>query len=104
MQNRRDSGFRRFALTDCVSTGSAKWAWAGAVWAYFVNPAAPDGSWSDEPIEVQLPPDGGDTVPVVARPFHWATNPDVPRSGYFARVSSSVVSADAARVPVKERT
>ena len=26
-QNRRDSGFRRFALTACVSTGFEKWAW-----------------------------------------------------------------------------
>jgi hypothetical protein len=58
------------------------------LWAYFINPSEAGGSWSDEPIFVKLSFQG-DTALVVARgPFHWATNQDAPRNGYYARVRS----------------
>lgn len=71
------------------------------VWAYFVHPGvSPSGSWSDAPIAVVRPFARGHTASIVARgPFHWATNPDLPRNGYFARVSASAASAAAAQVP-----
>ena len=80
------------------------------VWAYFMNPSEKvngepvGGSRSDEPIELSDPFGAGDTVRVVARgPFHWATNPDAPRTGYYARVWASARSPDEAEVPVRQR-
>jgi hypothetical protein len=74
------------------------------VWAYFINPSEGQGSSrSDEPIEVQ-PHFTGDTAEIIARgPFHWATNDDAPRTGYYARVSVSTQSLDDARVPTASR-
>ncbi|HEX8360970.1 MAG TPA: hypothetical protein VF613_12720 [Longimicrobium sp.] len=75
------------------------------VWAYFVNPGVSTrGSWSGSPIEVR-PRFGKDgTAAVTARGhFHWATNPDLPRSGYYARVSASSTSEEAAMVPSSSR-
>jgi len=70
------------------------------VWAYFFNPRVePEGSWSDFPIEISDPFAAGDSVQVdVSGPFHWWTNSDLPRSGYFARVSASALSEAAAQV------
>lgn len=75
------------------------------VWAYFTNPNIDTrGSWSDSPLEVR-PRFGKDgTARITARGhFHWANNPDLPRSGYYARVSVSSISEDAARVPASSR-
>ena len=71
------------------------------LWAYFVNPSEDvTGSRSDEPIFVE-PRFAGDTASVVARgPFHWATNQDAPRNGYYARVRVSTRSSGDALVPV----
>ena len=78
------------------------------VWAYFINPTEPfasnplSGSRSEEPIELVNPFREGDSVRVTARgPFHWGTN--APRSGYYARISVSSISPEAATVPVRER-
>jgi hypothetical protein len=80
------------------------------VWSYFINPTETlkgeplGGSRSDDPIMVDDPFTGGDTARIVAQgPFHWATNPDAPRRGYYARLSVSALSAEAAQVPVKQR-
>ena len=75
------------------------------VWAYFVNPSVnTTGSWSDEPIAVAAPFARGDTAAVVARgPFHWPNNPNIPRSGFYARVRASAVSPDDARVESSRR-
>lgn len=75
------------------------------VWAYFVNPNfSPDGSFSDRPVEVEGPFERGSPAPVtVAADCHWCTNPDLPPSGYFARVNVSAVSAEDARIPVSHR-
>jgi hypothetical protein len=74
------------------------------LWAYFINPSEDvEGSRSDEPIFVE-PQFAGDTASVVARgPFHWATNQDAPRNGYYAHVRASTRSSDDARVPVPRR-
>lgn len=80
------------------------------LWAYFINPTEKvdgeptGGSRSDEPIERAHPFGPEDTARIVARgPFHWATNSDAPKSGYYARVSVSARSSEDARVPVKQR-
>ena len=80
------------------------------VWAYFINPTEKvngepmGGSRSDEPIDLAHPFGAGDTARIVARgPFHWATNSNAPKSGYYARVSVSARSAEDARVAVKQR-
>jgi hypothetical protein len=80
------------------------------VWAYFINPTekvageSMGGSRSDEPIELAHPLGPADTARIVARgPFHWATNSDAPKSGYYARVSVSARSSEDARVPVNQR-
>jgi hypothetical protein len=76
------------------------------VWAYFVNPAvSTTGSWSDSPIEISNPFVEGDSVAISARGrFHWATNPDLPRTGYFARASVSAETPEAAQIPSSART
>jgi hypothetical protein len=75
------------------------------VWAYFVNPSvSPAGSWSGSPIEVRPKFEKNGTAQIVARGhFHWADNPDIPRSGFHARVSASLVSPDDSTVPSGER-
>lgn len=75
------------------------------VWAYFLNPNfSPKGSWSDEPMEVMGPFDPGHpTAITVGMHCGWCTDPDLPPSGYFARVSVSPVSAEDARIPASRR-
>lgn len=75
------------------------------VWAYFVNPSVTrEGSWSGSPIEVRPKFTKNGTAPIVARGhFHWADNPDIPRSGFHARVSASLVSPEHATVPSAQR-
>lgn len=75
------------------------------VWAYFVNPGvSQSGSWSDEPIEITQPFPHGDTATIAARGhFHWATNSDLPRAGYFARINVSARAPEDARVPSSSR-
>lgn len=101
-----DYGTREMIIRGTLRTptgGSApERAW---VWAYFVNPGvSPAGSWSGSPIEVRPKFAGNGTAQIVARGhFHWAANPDIPRSGFHARVSASSVSPDAAIVSSGQR-
>jgi hypothetical protein len=90
----------RGTLSKPTGTAAPARAW---VWSYFINPSEGQGSRSDEPIEVQ-PHFIGDTAEIIARgPFHWATNEEAPRAGYYARVSVSIRSPDDARVPTGGR-
>lgn len=76
------------------------------VWAYFFAPASEyaDGSWSDSPIEIGNPFASGDTATITATGhFHWWDNPHTPKSGYYARVSVSAQSSEAAKVPSAQR-
>ncbi len=76
------------------------------VWAYFFAPASEyaDGSWSDSPIEIDNPFAPGDTATITAAGhFHWWDNPHTPKSGYYARVSVSAQSSEAAKVPSAQR-
>ena len=80
------------------------------IWVYFINPTEKadgqqvGGSRSDEPIALGQPFGTEDTARIVARgPFHWATNSDAPKSGYYARVSVSARSSEDVRVPIKQR-
>lgn len=76
------------------------------IWAHFINSGeGAGGSRSDEPIWVPYPfSEGGDTARVTARgPFHWATNVDAPKDGYYARISVSSRSAEHAKIPVRNR-
>ena len=87
-----------------INTGPARpdTVW---VWAYFINPSvATQGSWSDAPIAVVAPFVTSDTASFVARgSFHWATNRELPKSGFYARVAVSPVAADSAQVPSTNR-
>ncbi|HYX72064.1 MAG TPA: zinc ribbon domain-containing protein [Nitrososphaera sp.] len=76
------------------------------VWAYFFAPASEyaDGSWSDSPIEIDNPFASGDTATITATGhFHWWDNSYTPKSGYYARVSVSAQSSEAAKVPSAQR-
>ncbi len=75
------------------------------VWAYYTAPRSGNsGSWSDAAIPVARPFARGDTARFVARgSAHWMGNEYAPKSGYYARVSASPVSADAAKVPSPQR-
>jgi len=75
------------------------------VWAFFLNPSeGVSGSRSDSPVEVPVNWRGRDTVTVTARGgFHWATNVDVPKRGFFAKVYVSPLSADAVQVRTAKR-
>jgi hypothetical protein len=67
----------------------------------------PRESWSDEPMAVTPAYNNGDTATIVARgPFPWATmryttptGDELPRRGYFARVSVSAASSGDAMIP-----
>jgi len=88
-------------VRDSGATGPGR-VW---IWAYFLNPSVDRrGSWSDQPIEVTEPFANGDTATVraVGR-FHWATNSDLPRAGFYARVTASPASAEVAQVPPSSR-
>ncbi len=74
------------------------------VWAYYLAPSFNNGSWSGEAIPVAKPFAHGDTARFVARgSAHWMTNPYSAKGGYYARVSASAVSAEAAQVPTADR-
>lgn len=75
------------------------------IWAYFLNPSEPiEGSRSDRPLKVLHPLRGQKAADVTAKGrFHWWNNPDVPRSGYFAKVTVSASSRDDAEVPIEIR-
>lgn len=76
------------------------------VWAYFVNPnLSPKESWSDAPAEVPGTFDPGRPTAITAStPCSRCTNPDIPPSGYSARVRVSAVSAEDARTPPRYRS
>jgi hypothetical protein len=76
------------------------------IWAYYFVPNSQyaSGSWSDLPLPVDNPFADGNVKEVTARRhFHWADNESAPKSGYYARVSHSAVSADAATVSTELR-
>lgn len=76
------------------------------VWAYFFAPNSEyaSGSWSGSPIELDNPFASGNEASVTATGhFHWWDNPNTPGSGYYARVSTSTLSEDAATVPSAQR-
>lgn len=76
------------------------------IWAYFFAPASEyaDGSWSDSPVEIDNPFASGDSATITATGyFHWWDNPYTPKSGYYARVSVSAQSSEAAKVPSAQR-
>jgi hypothetical protein len=76
------------------------------VWmfAYFLHPEHPDGSWSHVPIRLDKPFAGGDRVDVEQRTHaHWLTNPELPARGYYARVAVFGQSAFDQIIPPKFR-
>lgn len=97
---RLNFGSQQMTLTahlTALDAGRPQKVW---LWAFFVNPPMDggEGSWSDQPIEVPVDWKGLDTVTVIGSGhFHWATNPDVPRTGYMARIRASAVSAEDAQ-------
>ncbi len=75
------------------------------VWAYFFAPNTEHtGSWSGLPIELSNPFVSGDEANVTATGhFHWWDNSFTPKSGYYARVSTSTQSGEAAQVDSAQR-
>lgn len=76
------------------------------VWAYFFAPNSEyaGGSWSGSPVQLDNPFASGNEANVTATGhFHWWDNPKTPRSGYYARVSTSTLSEDAATVSSAQR-
>lgn len=65
------------------------------VWAFFTNPQAPGGSWSDMPIRAKAQVDkaGNATVIAIRENFGWAGNDGVPGDGYRAIVFAGPDSA-----------
>lgn len=75
-------------------------AWPRKLWVYtsFFLPASPHKSWWTEPVEVSVHPTSGDEMSLtVASDCSWCAGSNfAPRSGYYALVSVSAVSAEAA--------
>ena len=101
-----DTPRKRTFFTSTLGVGSGGPAPSTVwVWAYFINPDVnTNGSWSDAAIRIDKPFQFGDTATVRAvGGFHWATNTDLPRKGYYDWISVSAVSAEDARIPADER-
>ena len=74
------------------------------LFAYFLHPNHPNGSWSHVPIRLDEPFGAGDRVDVEERTHaHWAKDRDLPKTGYFARVAVFAQSASDVRIPPKFR-
>jgi hypothetical protein len=76
------------------------------VWlfAYLLHPNHPDGSWSHVPIKLGQPFAAGERVDIEERTHtHWTSNEDLPRSGYYARVSVFAQSDFDVIIPPKFR-
>lgn len=73
--------------------------WPDKLWVYtsFFIPSAPRKNWSSDPVEINVPSASGNEMSLtVAIECPWTKTDYAPRSGYYARVSVSTVSSEAA--------
>lgn len=73
--------------------------WPDKLWVNtsFFIPSAPRKNWYSDPVEINLPSASGNEMSLtVAVECPWTKTDYAPRSGYYARVSVSTVSSEAA--------